>query len=140
MESINYRRVLVVDDDKLLAYVIQAILEGEGYEVRTSSNGVEGYSTYLLFRPDIVIADIWMPRKGGLEMVEQIRMQHPEVRTIYMSGELDRARLRLEEERKKFRIGILKKPFSREELTKLIFEVSGEEPARDYQSERRKHG
>ena len=139
MEAINYRKVLVVDDDRLLAYVIQAILEGEGYEVRTASDGEEGYSTCLHFRPDIVVADIWMPRKSGLEMMEQIRTQRPEIKTIYMSGELNQARLRLDEERKKFRISVLRKPFSREELTKLIFNVSGGESAQDYQKERRKH-
>lgn len=139
MGTINYRKVLVVDDDRLLGYVIQAILEGEGFEVRTASDGEEGYSTCLLFRPEIVVADIWMPRKSGLEMMEQIRTQRPEIKTIYMSGELNQARLRLDEEQKKFCISILKKPFSREELTRLIFEVCGEGSAQNYQRERRKH-
>jgi CheY-like chemotaxis protein len=131
--SINHKKVLIVDDDKLLAYVIQAILEGEGYEVRTAGDGEQGYSIYLVFRPDIVVADIWMPRKNGLEMMEQIRTACPEVRTVYMSGAPDPVRTKLEDERKKFRASTLKKPFSREELTGLIFGLSQEAPGRNLQ-------
>lgn len=127
MISISHKKVLVVDDNKLLAYVIEAILQGEGYEVRTAANGDQGYLMYLNFRPDIVLSDIWMPGKSGLEMMERIRSARSEVKTVYMTGEAEPVSLQLEEERKTFNISVLIKPFSRDELTGLIDELCRDE-------------
>ena len=55
-------KVLVVDDNRLLAATIQEILEDNGLEVRSANDGVDGYSAYLLFKPDV--ANIFFARKG----------------------------------------------------------------------------
>jgi len=75
---------------------------------------------YLLFKPDLVITDIQMPEKNGLELMTHIRMHNPIVRTIYMSGDLGRFRCQLEEEKKKFPVNLLEKPFSKIELMRLL--------------------
>jgi len=113
-------KVLVVDDNLDLASVIKWMLEDEGYEVRSAKDGQDGYSTYLLFHPDLVLTDIQMPGKNGLELMEFIRGINPTVRTIYMSGDLNRYWSPLEEEKKKYHVGVLEKPFSKEELMSLL--------------------
>lgn len=59
-------KVLVVDDNKDLAELIQGVLEGEGVEVMSANDGIQGYANFLLFKPDIVITDIQMPGKPAL--------------------------------------------------------------------------
>lgn len=112
--------MLVVDDNKALAFVIQQMLELQGYDVRTAENGEEGYWVYLLFRPDLVITDIQMPGRDGLELVRRIRVHDSGVRVIYMSGDLSRFRTLLEEEEKRYQVGLLQKPFSKVDLLRLV--------------------
>jgi CheY-like chemotaxis protein len=115
-------KVLVVDDNRLLASTIQEILEDDGIEVMSAKDGVEGYFTYLLFRPDIVITDIQMPRENGLEMMEHIRIHEPMIKTIYMSGDIDPYRPLLSEEKRKYPVSYFEKPFSLESLRRLVRE------------------
>ncbi len=113
-------KILIVDDNQDLAFLIKWMLEDEGYEVRSAKNGTDGYSAYLLFNPDLVLTDIQMPEKNGLELIREIRRDNPEVRTIYMSGDISQYGPPLEEEREKYHAGILEKPFSRNELISLL--------------------
>lgn len=116
------KKVLVVEDSKGLAFIMQMVLQAGGFDVRTANDGWDGFFTYLTFSPDLVITDIDMPRENGLEMMKRIRVQNPEVRTIYMSGELTWFWPLLEEERKKYGVSFLEKPFSRIELLRLVSE------------------
>ncbi len=118
-------KVLIVDDNYLLAHVIGVILEEEGYEVRSAGNGQEGYSCYLHFRPEVVITDLNMPEKNGLDLMESIRRHDPHVKTIYMSGDPEMFWPRLEEEKTGYAANILQKPFSKGELMSLLNEPRG---------------
>jgi CheY-like chemotaxis protein len=113
-------KILIVDDNQDLAFLIKWMLEDEGYDVRSAQNGSDGYTTYLLFNPDLVLTDIQMPEKNGLELIKEIRCHNPGVKTIYMSGDLSRYGSPLEEEKEKYHVGILEKPFSRNELISLV--------------------
>jgi CheY-like chemotaxis protein len=113
-------KILIVDDNQELAFLIKWMLEDEGFEVRSAKDGGDGYSAYLLFNPDIVLTDIQMPERNGLELMKHIRSHNPEVKTIYMSGDLAPYSSPLEEEKKKYHVGVLEKPFSRNELMNLI--------------------
>ena len=113
-------KILVVDDDNSFVCVLREILEAEGHEVYTASDGSYGYSRFLVSRPDLILTDIHMPVKDGIEMMQSIRDINPAVPTIYMSAELDRYRLRLEEERQKHAVTLLNKPFSKGDLVALI--------------------
>jgi len=118
-------KILIVDDNQRVASVLQVMLMDEGYEVRVAKNGEEGYIYYLLFEPDLVITDIQMPVKNGLELVKLIRHHNPRIRPIYMSGNLGQFEPALREERDTYHACLLKKPFSRLELIKSISECSG---------------
>jgi CheY-like chemotaxis protein len=113
-------KILIVDDNQDLAFLIKWMLEDEGYDVRSAQNGSDGYTTYLLFNPDLVLTDIQMPKKNGLELIREIRCHDPGVKTIYMSGDLSRYGHPLEEEKEKYHVGVLQKPFSRDELISLV--------------------
>lgn len=68
------------------------------------------------------MTDIQMPEKKGLELMEVIRMHNPEVKTIYISGDLSRFLSLLEEEKARYRVSLLQKPFSKSELMRLLSE------------------
>lgn len=109
-------KILIVDDNQGVASVVQFMLELEGHEIRLALNGPEGYIAYLQFRPALVITDIQMPGENGFELMNHIREKDPTVKTIYMSGNLEQFNSLLEEEKNKYQVNFLDKPFSREEL------------------------
>jgi CheY-like chemotaxis protein len=113
-------KILIVDDNQDLAFLIKWMLEDEGHEVKSAKNGIDGYLMYFLFNPDLVLTDIQMPEKNGLDLIREIRSHNPDVRTIYMSGDLSRYVSPLEEEKEKYHVGILEKPFSRNDLISLV--------------------
>lgn len=65
--------ILVADDEFLLAMILSDVLEDEGYEVATVSNGEAALSSVYKRRPDLVITDFMMPAMTGLEFAEAIR-------------------------------------------------------------------
>jgi CheY-like chemotaxis protein len=113
-------KVLVVDDNRLLADTIQETLEIDGLDVMSAKDGLEGYWTYLLFRPDMIITDIQMPRKNGLEMMKRIRKHNPKIKTIYMSGDIAMFEPFLIEEKKRYPVSYFEKPFSLESLIRAV--------------------
>ena len=124
-------KVLVVDDNKDLADIIQGVLEHEGAEVITANDGMEGYAGYLLFKPDLVITDIQMPGGTGFEMMQRIRTHNPMIKTVYMSGNIDAYRLSIEQEKKRYPVTIFRKPFSLDSLMKLVSEPETGLPVKD---------
>lgn len=118
-----------------LAFIVQQMLEVNGHKVMRAGDGAAGYGTYLLFRPDLIITDIEMPEKDGLEMMAHVRAHNPRISTIYMSADLDRFRSRLEEERKRYQAGFLRKPFSRRDLMSLVSEHDCKEERRRAENE-----
>ena len=66
-------RVLLVDDDALIAYAATGDLHDEGFDVVVCFNGQEGLDTALAAPFDLVITDLMMPELSGLEMIAQLR-------------------------------------------------------------------
>jgi YesN/AraC family two-component response regulator len=121
------RKVLIVDDDERIANLAKIVLDSmfenkDIYNIKTAFNGEEGYMVSLDFKPDIVLTDIQMPGKNGIEMVQAIRKNNPDVKTIYMSGEWTKFNTPLQEEHKMYKTCFLKKPFAISELKELICE------------------
>lgn len=65
-------RVLVVDDDKSIAAILQSVLEDDGHQVLAASNGSEALVLLPRFRPAVVVSDVVMPIMGGLELARAI--------------------------------------------------------------------
>ena len=128
-------KILVVDDNRAIASLIQFILEEEGFQVMVAMDGEEGYAVYLFFEPDLVITDLHMPKRHGMELMKLIRSQNPGIKGIYMSADPYGFQPLLDEEIKKYGVGFLEKPFSRDELMKSLstyisFENSSISPSR----------
>ncbi len=79
-------KILVVDDDVLVRQVVGVFLEREGHAVTEAADGLEALDLAERDPPDIVIADIRMPRLNGLEMMLEMRRRHPDTPVIMMSG------------------------------------------------------
>jgi putative two-component system response regulator len=69
----GHQKVLVVDDEETLRYVVQTILEREGFEVATAGDGEEALEVFASFRPDLVMLDIVMPKLNGFETCQRIK-------------------------------------------------------------------
>lgn len=68
-------RVLVVEDEESLREELALILEFEGYEIETASDGLQGLDSFEAFQPDLIITDMKMPRMTGDEMLRRIRTE-----------------------------------------------------------------
>src|ERR1700751_101311 len=67
--------VLVVEDDADIADVLRRSLRNEGYEVRTSADGVEALDMAVGFVPDLVVLDLGLPGLAGLEVCRRLRQE-----------------------------------------------------------------
>jgi DNA-binding response OmpR family regulator len=67
------RKVLVVDDDRVIQQLLEVNLELEGFEVATASDGEQALKRVKEFKPDLVILDIMMPRLDGTEVARRLR-------------------------------------------------------------------
>ena len=80
------KKILIIEDDVSHLRMLQAVLNKEQYEVTAAQNGIEGCRLYYQEAFDLVISDIFMPEKEGLETITEIRDYHPEAKIIAISG------------------------------------------------------
>ena len=69
------KKILIADDEPDILEIIQYNLQNEGYEVMTAKNGNEAIEQAKRFTPDLIILDIMMPGKNGIEVCNILRMQ-----------------------------------------------------------------
>ncbi|WP_298747727.1 MtrAB system response regulator MtrA [uncultured Serinicoccus sp.] len=68
-------RVLVVDDDQALAEMLGIVLRKEGYEVASCADGGRAMPMFREFRPDLVLLDVMLPSKDGIEVCRELRAE-----------------------------------------------------------------
>ncbi len=78
--------ILLVDDDNEFRAMLSEALTGEGYEVQEASDGRQAIKLYESQPTDLVITDLVMPEKEGLEMIVEINRLHAGVKIIAISG------------------------------------------------------
>ena len=78
--------ILVIDDEEGIRSVLSDILEDEGYEVMTAEDGIVGLQVINENRVDLVFLDVWLPNMGGIDVLERIREQYPDVSVVIISG------------------------------------------------------
>jgi chemosensory pili system protein ChpA (sensor histidine kinase/response regulator) len=113
-------RVLVVDDSLTVRKITSRLLERSGYEVETAKDGVDALEKLLDVLPDVILADIEMPRMDGFDLVRNIRsderLKHlPVIMITSRTAEKHQAYAR--------EIGVnhyLGKPYDEDELLRLI--------------------
>jgi CheY-like chemotaxis protein len=79
-------RILVVDDDEAVLATMKKTLVRAGYVVETASNGDDGLKRYRAAPSDLVITDLYMPEKEGIETIQDLRADFPEALILAISG------------------------------------------------------
>jgi CheY-like chemotaxis protein len=80
-------RILVVDDEKLIADTCSEILRGAGFEAKTAYDGWAALEMAAEFRPDYLLTDVLMPRMNGVELAIAVSKMMPSVRILLFSGQ-----------------------------------------------------
>ncbi|MBE9582675.1 MAG: response regulator [Proteobacteria bacterium] len=79
-------RILVIDDDDQIRAMLQQVLQREEFQVVDAPDGKEGIRLFREEAADLVITDIIMPDKEGIETIMELRRDFPEVKIIAISG------------------------------------------------------
>lgn len=117
MKSQNIK-ILLVEDDENLGFILKDYLELIGYEVDLQKNGNAGYTSFLTKKFDLCILDIMLPLKDGFTLAEDIRKKDESIPIIFLT-----AKTLKEDKIRGFKIGAddyITKPFSTEELSLRI--------------------
>jgi DNA-binding response OmpR family regulator len=90
--AVGARRVLVIEDEQMVAEVVGRYLRRDGYEVRTAHDGRSGLAELESFGPDLVVLDLMLPHVDGLEVCRRIRERGdtPVVMLTARSEEVDK--------------------------------------------------
>ncbi len=75
-----------MDDDELLREALRIVLQGAGYEVMEACDGDVGLRLQREHPADLVLVDIFMPERDGLEVIKALRIESPQVKIIAVSG------------------------------------------------------
>lgn len=90
MDIASKRRILVVDDQPEIRELMVSLLTTRGgYEVKTAEDGFDALLQLKAMQPDVIIADLNMPRMSGFELLSVVRRRFPEIPVVAMSGAYD---------------------------------------------------
>jgi CheY-like chemotaxis protein len=114
--------ILVIEDDADLRLLLQQTLAAAGYEVRTAADGKEAGRLCQAHPYDLVITDIYMPNKDGLEVIMELRACSPHIKIIAISGQLTQKNM-LPVAATLGAVATLRKPFTPQELLQMAGQV-----------------
>jgi DNA-binding response OmpR family regulator len=124
-------RVLLIEDNDLVRTLLRATLELEGHTVIEARNGEEGLDRFRQAGADLVITDILMPERDGLDVLRELGGTYPPVNIIAISGADGRAEDYLDLAHRMGALKVLLKPFSVDVLLAAVNEllsISGAPP------------
>jgi DNA-binding response OmpR family regulator len=126
------KRILLIDDDDLVRTTIQSILESAGYEVIQAADGEQGVDVYRTHAPDLVITDILMPNKEGIETIRDLKRCDPAPRVIAISGGDRNGNVQFLQMAEKLGADrILAKPFRKAALLEMVDALLSDGPSAD---------
>ncbi|MEO6036281.1 MAG: response regulator [Verrucomicrobiota bacterium] len=117
-------RILIIDDNSQLREMLKLMLSQAGHEVQEAGDGATGEALYRQKPADLVIVDILMPEKGGLQTIVELKRDYPNAKVIGISGGFQK---KTDENQSLADLlgveGTLSKPFAAEELLKMVSEI-----------------
>jgi YesN/AraC family two-component response regulator len=117
-------RILIIDDEAMILNLIKKILEREEYEIITASNGKDGIKIHRKNPADLIITDLIMPDKEGIETIMELRRDFQNVKIIAISGGGKvNPETYLQMAKTLGAIKTLAKPFDRKDLLKTVQEL-----------------
>ena len=117
-------RILLIEDDDQMRKMLRQMLERSGYEVDEAADGRVGINLHKESPADLIITDLIMPDKEGIETILELKQGYPELKIIAISGggQLDpEAYLRMAQ--RAGALHTLAKPFEREDLLYAVKEL-----------------
>ncbi len=123
MDSGKKRKILLVDDEVGFAEILRDLILMDGYEVELVYDGQEALDKLSEYIPDLIIADVMMPRIGGIELYHKVR-QISELKTVpflFISG-YENERILKDIQDPDF-CGILSKPIDMDQIQKTISKI-----------------
>ena len=78
--------ILLVEDEPDLVLIIRNTLTSQGFNVRTATDGEEGLRMFYAEKPDVLVADVMMPKMDGFTMVRQIRQTDQQTPALSMTA------------------------------------------------------
>lgn len=82
----NHRSILIIDDDEQIRAFLRRVLEAAGYMVSEAPNGQEGLRQFRQTPTALVITDLFMPERDGLEVTMALHRESPTVKIIVLTG------------------------------------------------------
>lgn len=111
----SHIKILIVEDDELMIKILQFILKKEGYQITIAKDGLNAIERIPLIEPDLVITDVMLPYKSGLEVLNFIKEKFNRIPVIVVSALGEEERTVVEA----FKLGaddFVAKPFNPNEL------------------------
>ena len=120
------KKLLVIDDQTGITKVVELIARQLGLNTKSLNDSSQATELFIAFKPDIVMLDMIMPEKDGIDVLNEILLTGIPVKVVLTSGFSD-SYLRLAEGVARFHenphVSILRKPFRREELLNLLSQL-----------------
>lgn len=109
--------ILVAEDDVIVRNLVRLLLQNDGHEVLVATDGYEALELSRRYHGniDLLLTDVKMPRMDGLELVEQLLLERPQIKVLVMSGNIAADT--------DIRLPFLRKPFTSEAFRTKIHEV-----------------
>lgn len=111
-------RILIIDDEPIITSLLEEAFRKDGYECQVAEDGDEGLKIFESFKPQVVVTDLKMPKRSGLQVLKDIKAISPETQVLIMTGygteELAIEALRLGAS------NYVKKPFNLAELRRIV--------------------
>ena len=110
--------ILLIDDEAQINNLLNKMLVRDGHKVFTARDGVEGVQDFNKLNPDLVIIDIIMPKKNGIEVIKELHEFHPTLPMILITGASSKmtAELNLDSIKAMRVVGALQKPFALQQM------------------------
>ena len=115
-------RVLVIEDNRDMRDLLRVILEGAGYAVDVAEDGEAGLHALRARPADLIVTDIFMPNRDGLEIIPQLRADYPAVKVLAISGggSVVKGKGYLATAREIGAHSVLAKPFDQQDLLRAV--------------------
>src|ERR1022692_3572667 len=116
--GVENRRILIIDDERPILLTLEALLSRHNYQVETAGTAAAGRKLLKDKSPALVLLDLQLPDAEGLEMLDQIKQEHPETQVIILTAHDSLSNAI--ESIKRGAYHFISKPYAPEELLSLI--------------------
>jgi CheY-like chemotaxis protein len=113
-------KVLVVDDERLIADTVSEILKRAGFHVVTAYDGWGALESAGRFRPDYLLSDVLMPKMNGVELAIAIQKMHPATKILLFSGQAGISETLLSGQRHGLKYELIAKPIHPVKLIEIL--------------------